>query len=57
MDYISRHNYKSWENCEYCQQSFDVIDLHELMLRGHKCRIVLRCEACRLDMKQYVIHK
>jgi hypothetical protein len=47
----------SWEHCEYCHQSYDIIDLHELVLRGHKCRIVLRCEACRLDMQRYVVSK
>lgn len=56
-NYNYRNNYSSWEHCEYCHQSYDIIDLHEVMLRGHKCRIVLRCEACRLDMKQYIVNK
>ena len=46
------------ETCEYCGQEYDMADLHYVRLTLHSGdKVVFRCEACRLDMKQYVVNK
>lgn len=45
------------QTCEYCGQEYDTADLHYVSLTYHAGKTVWRCEACRLDMKQYIVGK
>ena len=46
------------EMCEYCGQFYDGADLHYVRLTlASGGKVVNRCEACRLDMKQHIVSK
>ena len=45
------------QSCEYCGQDYDTAELHYVSLTYHAGKTVWRCEACRLDMKQYIVGK